>query len=164
MEILNFFNIFKSRPLTRLCTLCPVGRSASSFTFINISWNCNFCTLFTTFVYAEHDFEESPLWSGAVFSQNAILCSLISHEILSLLNDTYGPPCNCDKFFLMYYVNPFKEILSKNKSWNFVPIIYNFIILATCNFVIHLFQQDKEIPGINSVMYFIAIIPRINSS
>ena len=44
---------------------------------LSISWNYIFYTLFTTFVYAEHDSEDFPHLLAAVFSQNAILSSII---------------------------------------------------------------------------------------
>jgi hypothetical protein len=53
-----------------------------------MSWNCNIFTETNTFEHAEFKSEKFPLRTPAVFSQTAILSSLISQQIFSLFNDT----------------------------------------------------------------------------
>ena len=43
-----------------------------------------------TFKHTEFKSEELPLLRPAVFSETAILCSLISRQLFSLSNDTHG--------------------------------------------------------------------------
>jgi hypothetical protein len=67
-----------------------------SFTFIkHVLWNWNIFTGTNTFQHAEFKSENFPRRKPAVFSQNAILSSLISQQIFSLFNDTYGSMTPC---------------------------------------------------------------------
>jgi hypothetical protein len=55
---------------------------------LSMAWNWNIFTGTNTFKHAEFESENFPRRKRAVFSQNAILSSLISQQIFSLFNDT----------------------------------------------------------------------------
>jgi hypothetical protein len=54
---------------------------------LSMSWNWHIFTGTNTFKHAEFESENFPRRKHAVFSQNAILSSLISQQIFSLFND-----------------------------------------------------------------------------
>jgi hypothetical protein len=57
---------------------------------LSMSWNWNIFMGTNTFEHAEFKSENFPHRRPAVFSQTAILSSLISQQIFSLFNDTDG--------------------------------------------------------------------------
>jgi hypothetical protein len=69
------------------CMLWPRKVPRKRFSF-HLSWNWNIFMGTNTFEHAEFKSEKFPLCRPAVFSQTAILSSLISRQLFSLFNDT----------------------------------------------------------------------------